>query len=836
MSESLQSTRHTQATYNRPNQKWICGRDCDDCPCHLGPDSGGRCQAGKEFDGRRSGECLPRKRGDRWICTRQELHGGEPCESGPLPDGSCCREVQTCQPKRSIRSRRGQLTLAFAVLTVAWLVVILQPQESGEPSPMISGGELSSGHSFIGNQCSKCHSDLDLTAVELGKMHGDMVRHRAIDDGKLCLSCHDGVGGPGGSSAFLAHTSSKLTKSDDPAAKSSRPAMKAAALLMGHDTSKEIACATCHQEHHGSEADIKTLTDKQCQVCHQQQFEGFGKGHPEFCQTQYPYSQRTGIRFDHYSHYQAHFPEEQESRPENLPDGFNLDMRHGESVSCNACHVPGSMGESMKVLPFEQSCGACHGGDTTTGERIPFLGFPSADLDGMNGQLAKMESPRSIGTWIEEAPESFPWPVIHLLSVDARSALAELRKADVDPFEPSEEALGNPETLKSIEKVLWGFKELAHDLSQSEAHRNPSNLIGHDELIRRLSEAGFEGAEEMFKGIPPDAFDAMRRGFSEGNYVRLLKEVEQAREGSYPGPIADEPEPSTDEPEEMSKGLDEDEGFGGDEEDEGFGGGEEDEGFGGDEQDEGFGGNEEDEGFGNDDEEGFGDEEEEGFGDDEEEGFGDESEDSADDSSEGETEEPKLDPIDPGQWASKGGWQQQYGVLYYRATGHADPLIKSWLDGLAARASEPLALAHLKEGFDFQSGVSSVSSGSCLKCHAVDEVRDPSGQLTGAKIRWASAGGDQKQRKATRFDHAPHLILTDCRSCHETKTDADDAYLKAYPDSGDWNDVTNWSSKANPLQFQSNFKELDKKSCSVCHDSTHVGDQCTQCHLYHHDD
>ncbi|HUF80566.1 MAG TPA: hypothetical protein VMN03_05465, partial [Burkholderiales bacterium] len=83
MPDQFQPFTHQESIYDRPNRKWHCGGACDVHPCLTGPSPGGKCQAGAVFQGRVSGECLPKKDGDLWLCNRQVVHGGEPCAEGP---------------------------------------------------------------------------------------------------------------------------------------------------------------------------------------------------------------------------------------------------------------------------------------------------------------------------------------------------------------------------------------------------------------------------------------------------------------------------------------------------------------------------------------------------------------------------------------------------------------------------------------------------------------------------------------------------------------------------------------------------------------------------------
>ncbi len=97
--KKLQNFEHGQAEYNRPNQKWQCGHLCDGQSCYMGPSSGGGCQS--------SCECLPKKVGDRWYCTRSASKGGE-CANGPGTDGNCACQLPPCQPRLSLRHHRLQ--------------------------------------------------------------------------------------------------------------------------------------------------------------------------------------------------------------------------------------------------------------------------------------------------------------------------------------------------------------------------------------------------------------------------------------------------------------------------------------------------------------------------------------------------------------------------------------------------------------------------------------------------------------------------------------------------------------------------------------------------------
>ena len=145
MPELLQKFGFRQSAYLRPTQRWVCGNTTHGQPCHIGPDQRGRCPGGSE--------CHPRKEGDRWICARSTFAGGS-CESGPNPNGSCCRPIPKCQPVRSLRARREVVVRWVSSVTVG--ILLLGLSIAGGVW-IANPGSLTSQHTDIDN-CAGCHS------------------------------------------------------------------------------------------------------------------------------------------------------------------------------------------------------------------------------------------------------------------------------------------------------------------------------------------------------------------------------------------------------------------------------------------------------------------------------------------------------------------------------------------------------------------------------------------------------------------------------------------------------------------------------------------------------
>ena len=288
MSRRLQHFGIDESAYERPDQAWVCGWAKDGRPCPLGPDPRGRCHT--------THECAPRRQGDRYYCSRQGPLGGS-CQEGPLPDGSCGRPVQHCQPRHSWRARRGMLSRWALAVTLGGLLFAFSGPTALRPE---SPGPLIAPHAAVAGECSTCHAKVgdDLFAWARAAPVGPVEL-----DSDACLSCH-----MLGDQAWLAHSvpAAELEQRAEAAAPATSPPptlLRVGAIFGSmrrgspHD---ELACSTCHPEHRGRDGSLATLTDNQCQGCHARQFRSFSDGHPEF--RDYPYEGSTRIAFDHGSH------------------------------------------------------------------------------------------------------------------------------------------------------------------------------------------------------------------------------------------------------------------------------------------------------------------------------------------------------------------------------------------------------------------------------------------------------------------------------------------------------------------------------------------------------
>jgi hypothetical protein len=333
MSEQLPSPNFDPENYARPNQNWICGHAGEGQPCRLGPDDKGRCRA--------TVECKPvleTKAGEtkgRWRCTRP----GGACESGPLPDGSCCRPITKCSPVPTLRLIRGRVTLAVIAASCALLLMVL-----GNPpwrNKFINPGEISQPHSGaafavmaatnqLNSSCGACHvaGNSGPDGMVNAALHAEpglfglkklattsRAEPTAIDDS--CLKCHAGK---------------NFHQPDAPA----------------------VSCSFCHAEHRG--AVMAATTDANCDFCHGDAaimavsrtvpvIHHFATDHPQFRFLTEKMRDPDTLRFDHELHLTG-------SAIPKLPGGQKLD--------CAFCHQPDAAGAYMRPVEFEQSCRVCH--------------------------------------------------------------------------------------------------------------------------------------------------------------------------------------------------------------------------------------------------------------------------------------------------------------------------------------------------------------------------------------------------------------------------------------------------------------------------------------------
>jgi hypothetical protein len=337
MSEQLPAPDFDAQHYARPNQNWICGRACEGSACRQGPDARGRCRA--------TAECKPvleTKPGEtkgRWHCTRS---GGE-CESGPLPDGRCCRPISKCSPVPTLRVWRGRVTLAVIAASCAVLLVLL-----GRPpwrNNFISPGENSGAHSggafaalaatnHLNQNCGACH-----VAGNSGP-HGMVSAALHAEPGILDLK------------KLASATAAAVTAIDEACVKCH------ATKTFHQPDAPMISCTFCHAEHQGPV--IAATTDANCSFCHGDAarmaaapagnrmmtvIHHFGEDHPQFRFIMENLRDPDTLKFNHALHLTG-------TTMPKLPGGAKLD--------CAFCHQPDAAGAFMRPVAFEKNCRVCH--------------------------------------------------------------------------------------------------------------------------------------------------------------------------------------------------------------------------------------------------------------------------------------------------------------------------------------------------------------------------------------------------------------------------------------------------------------------------------------------
>ena len=250
---------------------------------------------------------MPEEAGGR----RQET-GGEGPTKGSF--GSAGLPVARQYVYPAGRNRFWWIGLGLASIVAATLLVNLGLQSGA----LVSNGPLSSSHAVIGDTCVACHTPFG-----------------AVSDEK-CSLCHERSTDVLGAYTFDAHyvyVSGDRTRA------------------FRHDG--EMACAGCHTEHRGREADLTTVTETGCVACHG--VAGFG-AHPEFDFEAESRPDDSGLAFTHIRHV----------------DRVLEDRGIGDlEVACLACHTPTPDARRFEPIAFSGQCADCHLGADVESAELP---------------------------------------------------------------------------------------------------------------------------------------------------------------------------------------------------------------------------------------------------------------------------------------------------------------------------------------------------------------------------------------------------------------------------------------------------------------------------------
>jgi hypothetical protein len=376
--------------YERPGNRHRCGRGAVwRKPCHAGPTPDGKCGG--------VAECQPVFQNGKYECRRPAGAGGS-CAEGPKPDGSCAQCRPLCVPRLTLRSRRGRTSWQICVLLVLLLAAGFHFGRGEKELPLaIDPGPLSAKHAhFTTSQgCAACHDAHDANLGQWVK-----AAFTRTDMSAKCTACHTFAGDaatPHNENGFLGSVSKVKTQLELNDAASLSPqrgeglrvrggndhAQRDAEIVStgltphpgplpvegrGRGSSlRETDCRMCHTEHRGANAKITTLTDAQCNTCHQVKMESFTRGHPAF-PPNFPRVAHADVKFDHAKHLLQHF-----KQPE-----FTARAR----PSCGECHAASPTERDVLTLGFETACARCHAEQIPQNELVLLrLPEPTAPAD-----------------------------------------------------------------------------------------------------------------------------------------------------------------------------------------------------------------------------------------------------------------------------------------------------------------------------------------------------------------------------------------------------------------------------------------------------------------------
>lgn len=490
-----QQSRDVTAARPNPSSRWVCGFQHLGCACPDGPSPNGKCNWKAPANNAQAAECgaeceLAAACQKSGSCTTNGCGSTESAAQETIgPDGPCI-------PQASFWFSRQVIALNAAILVGGILLLCMAlPQRE---SVFVPGG-LSNKHAqILGNKlvserCSLCHPN----------SHADDPLASIQDD--LCMKCHEShmpdaaMRSPHDLNAqqlasildhsqrakLISHTAF-AGKDDDESTADIDPIQ----VLAGMDKTN---CASCHIEHHGAGHDLKAITNRRCQACHEKQFSSFAMGHPQF--DHYPYRTKRHIAFDHAQHEKTYFGQK------------------NETFDCSRCHVDESkastVGSVFRSVGFEQACASCHSEPINASA---VNGWAILQLPAILPEDAE-SAELGLSDWPEAAQFDYDGEVTlaaQLLLASDEEVSASLGEVPASGKLSDIAAADRPRVTREIAK---GFRRFVTDIALhgQAAWKRRIVQAGEQTLDRKLTERELHLVDEMSAGLPPDLFRAMEQ-------------------------------------------------------------------------------------------------------------------------------------------------------------------------------------------------------------------------------------------------------------------------------------------------------------------------------------
>jgi len=186
---------------------------------------------------------------------------------------------------------------------------------------------------------------------------------------------------------------------------------------------------------------------------------------------------------------------------------------------------------------------------------------------------------------------------------------------------------------------------------------------------------------------------------------------------------------------------------------------------------------------------------------------------------------------DPPVKASFGGWYADLLEVRYTPVNHKDPVALSWIKfALDVPSSETddmkraRAIALSDQMLSSKEGV-----GGCMKCHTIDAFLSEDKKET-LSVHWGYR--ELKSPPYSRYSHRSHMDIVrqkdTCQNCHLLNKDSTHGSFTGKSGS---NKIS--FNKPGPEPIASNFNSIGLNTCTQCHTTGKVRQDCQLCHSYH---